>query len=223
MKMKLKVMSVLLLFGVFALFILSSCVDMPSEAVTPPPALSYYRFIHAAVGVGSVSLSVDGSSIGSLDFKGNTSYGEYTSGTRTVVFSTGDTVLAPMSTDYRGTFCILLEDGFVTFFKANEMRVFDAATAEKGKLRIVHLSSDAPAVDIKAEGPETLEWTGIEYRKVASYKDATPGQYTVSVTPTGATDAVLTFPVTVGTERSSAFILGSVAGGTLSAIALKDN
>jgi hypothetical protein len=210
---------------VFTLFLiaLSSCVDMPTKAVTPPPALSYYRFIHAAAGVGSVALSVDGKSIGTLDFKANTSYTQYVSGTKTVVLSTGDTLIMSMATDYRGSICILLEGGVPTFLRANEMRVFDPMTAEKGKLRAIHLSADAPAVDIKATGPDVIEWTGVTYKKIGAYKDATPGQYTVTVTPAGATEAVLTFTVTVGTERSTAFIVGSVAGGTLSAVALKDN
>ncbi len=223
MKMKLKVMSVLLLFGVFALFILSSCVDMPTKGPTPPAALSYYRFINADAGLGSISLSVDGNAIGTLDFKANTSYGEYNAGTRRVVFSTGDTLYAPMSTDYRGTFCIVKEGSDITLFKANEMRVFDPMTGEKGKLRMVHVSPDAPAVDIQAMGPDTLDWHGIGYKSVGGYQDATPGEYAVSVTPVDSDSPVLTFNVTVGTERSSAFIVGSVAGATLSAVALKDN
>lgn len=223
MKMKLKVMSVLLLFAVFSLFILSSCVDMPTKAVTPPAALSYYRFLHAAAGVGAVSLSVDGKSLGTLDFKATTAYAEYPAGKKEVILSTGDTLIMSMSTDYRGTMCILLDDGVPTFLRANEMRVFDAMTAEKGKLRAIHLSADAPEVDIKATGPDVLEWTGVSYKDIGAYKDATPGDYVVTVTPTGATDPVLTFNVTVGTERSTAFVVGSVAGGTLSAVALKDN
>lgn len=223
MKMKLKVIGALLLFGVFSLLILSSCVDMPTNAVPPPPALSYYRFIHAAAGVGNVSLSVDGKSIGALDFKGSTPYAEYAAGRKTVVLSTGDTLIMSMSTDYRGTMCILLEGGVPTFMRANEMRVFDPVTAEKGKLRVIHLSADAPAVNITATGADVLNWTDVTYKQIGAYKDVTPGQYTITVTPVGATEAVLTFTATLGTERSTAFVVGSVAGGTLSAIALKDN
>jgi hypothetical protein len=166
---------------------------------------------------------VDGKSIGTLDFKANTSYAEYVSGTKTVVLSTGDTLLMSMATDYRGSMCILMEAGVPTFFRANEMRVFDPVTGEKGKLRPIHLSADAPAVNIKATGPDVLEWTGVAYKKIGAYQDATPGDYTVTVTAAGATDPVLTFTVTVGTERSTAFIVGSATGGTLSAVALKDN
>lgn len=225
MKMKSKYQKAFLLLGVFTLFLVlfSSCVDMPTKAVTPPPALSYYRFIHAAAGVGSVSVSVDGKAIGALDFKGNTSYAEYASGTKRVVLSTGDTLIMSMATDYRGTMCILREGNATTFIRANEMRVFDPMTAENGKLRVIHLSADAPAVDIKATGPDTLEWTGVQFKGIGRYLDAIPGQYTVTVTPVGATEAALTFNVTVGKERSTAFVVGSVAGGTLSAVALKDN
>lgn len=223
--MRFKHTKAFMLFGVLMLFLIvsSSCVDMPTSAVTPPPALSYYRFIHAAAGVGNVALSVDGKSIGSLDFKSATSYAEYVAGTKNVSLSTGDNLIMSMSTDYRGTICILLEGGVPTFLRANEMRVFDPVTGDKGKFRPIHLSADAPSVDIKATGPEELAWTGVTYKKIGAYKDATPGDYTVTVTPTGGTDAVLTFTATVGKERSTAFIVGSVSGGTLSAVALKDN
>lgn len=223
--MRFKHKKAFMLFGVLILFLLvsSSCVDMPTDAVTPPPALSYYRFIHAAAGVGNVALSVDGKSIGSLDFKSATSYAEYVSGTKNVALSTGETLIMSMSTDYRGTICILREGGVPTFIRANEMRVFDPMTGEKGKLRPIHLSADAPAVNIKATGPEVLEWTNVSFKNIGAYKDATTGDYTVTVTPAGATAAVLTFTVSVGKERSTAFIVGSVSGGTLSAVALKDN
>lgn len=223
MKMRLKLMSVFLLLGVCSLFILSSCVDVPTKGPTPPAALSYYRFINADAGLGSISLTVDGNAIGTLDFKANTSYGEYNAGTRMVVFSTGDTLYAPMSTDYRGTFCIIKEGSDITLFKTNEMRVFDPMTGEKGKLRMVHVSPDAPAVDIQAMGPDTLDWHGVGYKSVGGYQDATPGEYAVSVTPVDSVNAVLNFTVTVGNERSTGFIMGSVANATLSAAALKDN
>jgi hypothetical protein len=221
MKMKLKVMSVLLLLGVSSLFLFSSCVDVPTNAVTPPPALSYYRFLNAAAGAGSLTLSVDGSSIGSLDFKGNTSYTEYPAGTKNVVLSTGDTLVMSMATDYQGTMCILKEGAAFTFLRANELRVFDPVTAEKGKLRVIQLSADAPTLDVTATGPDELDFTGLTYKKISGYLDATPGSY--NVLATAGDDTLLNFPVTVGTERSTVFIVGSVAGATLGQVALKDN
>lgn len=222
MKMRLRLMSVSLLLGVLSIFILSSCVDMPTKAVTPPTPYCYYRFLHVAEGVGSVSVILDKQPFGTLDYKGVTPYAEYLAGKKQLIFSTGDTLIMSMSTDYRGTMCIIKEGGKLSFVRANELRVFDPLTGEKGKLRFVHLSPDAPEVDIKATGPEELQWTGLKYKGIGRYLAATPGQYAVTVTPKGGTTPALTFDVTVGNEPSTVYIIGSVAGGTLSALTLKD-
>jgi hypothetical protein len=225
MKMKLKHKKAFLLLGVFTLFLiaLSSCVDMPTKGVTPPPLVSTYRFINAAPDLANVGIAVEGTSVGTIDFKANTSYAQYESGTKNVALSNGESLIISMATDYQGTICLLPQEaGVRAFLRANEMRVFDPAdTGAKGKLRVIHLA-DAPEVDITATSSDTtVSWAGVEYKNIGAYRSVHPGNYTVTVAAAGAT--VLTFQVTVGSERNSAFIMGSAAGGTLSAVGLKDN
>lgn len=231
MNMKTKQRSTFLLLGAFTLLVamLSGCVDVPTEGPTPPALKAEYRFIHAAVDAGEVGLSVDGKAVGNVSFKGVAPHAEYTSGTKEVALSNGENLLVSMSTDYRGTFVLLGKvDGERTFLKLQERRMFDSPTivdtVAVGAIRPVHCSPDAPAVDITVEGPGgSWTYSGVAYRGIGRYQKVAPGDYTVTVKPAGGADAVLTATVTVGTERNTVIVMGSVAGGTLTALAVKDN
>lgn len=60
-------------------------------------------------------------------------------------------------------------------------------------VRFVHLSPNAPAVDIKlADGTEVF--TDVEFKDMTGYVCVPPGTYTFTVTPTGTDDVVLTVP-----------------------------
>ena len=230
MNMKTKQKNIYLLIGAFLLLValLSSCVDVPSTGPTPPPLKAEYRFIHGAPDMGDVSMTVDGAAAGNLTFKGVLPYAEYTSGTKTVKLSNGETVLLSMSTDYRGTFVLLNKvEGERTFLKIQERRVFDSPVRKDSlTVRAVNCSPDAGAVDINIEGTAgNAKWTGLAYKSLGAYKKMLPGSYTMTVKPAGGTDVLATTTVTVGavTERNSVYLLGSKAGGNLSALGVKDN
>ena len=93
-------------------------------------------------------------------------------------------------------------------------------------MRAVNCSPDAGAVDINIEGTAgNAKWTGLAYKSLGAYKKMLPGSYTMTVKPAGGTDVLTTTTVTVGavTERNSVYLLGSKAGGNLSALGVKDN
>jgi len=229
MNMKTKQRSTFLLLGAFMLLValLSGCVDVPTSGPTPPALKAEYRFIHAASDLGEVGVSVDGKSVGTFNFRQGIDHQEYTSGTKEVALSDGETLLVSMSTDYRGTFVILgKEAGERTFLKLQERRMFDNPTVADtvGAIRPVHCSPDAPSVDITIAGPGgSFTWSGVAYRRIGAYQRVTPGDYTVTVKPAGGTDAVLTSTVTVGKQRNTVLVVGTVAGGTLSALPIQDN
>ena len=69
------------------------------------------------------------------------------------------------------------------------------AAPDMGKacVRFVHLSPNAPAVDIKlADGTEVF--TDVEFKEMTGYVCVPPGTYTFNVSPTGTNDVVLTVP-----------------------------
>jgi hypothetical protein len=230
MNMKTKQKYIYLLIGAFLLLValLSSCVDVPATGPTPPALKAEYRFIHAATDMGDVAVTVDGAAAGSLAFKGVLPHAEYTSGTKTVKLSNGETVLLSMSTDYRGTFLLLDKAaGERAFLKIQERRVFDSPQNKDSlTVRVMNCSADVGAVDVTLEGTTgTASWTGLAYRAVGAYKKMPVGSYTMTVKAAGGTDALATTSVAVGavTERNSVVLLGSKAGGTLSLLGVKDN
>jgi len=60
-------------------------------------------------------------------------------------------------------------------------------------VRFVHLSPDAPAVDIQL-GDGTIAFNDVSYKGISNYICLPPDTYTFKVVPTGSNDIVLTVP-----------------------------
>jgi len=85
----------------------------------------------------------------------------------------------------------------------------EAPSGDQARLRAVHLSPDAPAVDVAADGDVLVE--GLEFGNASDYLDVPAGSYTLEIRPAGADQAVGTFDVTLeGGVVVSAFAVGLV-------------
>ncbi|WP_433627080.1 DUF4397 domain-containing protein [Halomicrococcus sp. NG-SE-24] len=83
----------------------------------------------------------------------------------------------------------------------------EAPSADQVRLRAVHLSPDAPAVDVAADGNVLLE--GLEFGNASDYVDVPAGSYSIEVRPAGTEEAVATFDATLdGGTVVSAFAVG---------------
>ncbi|QSQ11633.1 DUF4397 domain-containing protein [Myxococcus landrumensis] len=86
----------------------------------------------------------------------------------------------------------------------------------KARLRIIHASPDAPAVDIYAEGQSTPLFSHVKYGDTTSYASVPTGTYNVQVRAAGAaatsTPVYSTGPLTLGEGHT----LSAVAAGLLS-------
>lgn len=82
-------------------------------------------------------------------------------------------------------------------------------------VRVVHASSDAPAVDILANG--NLVFQGIKYKGFTEYTPVPPATYDFSVNVSGTTTTVLRSGPTMlrGGSAYTFFAFGKVNGGTL--------
>ncbi|MBN1443301.1 MAG: DUF4397 domain-containing protein [Planctomycetes bacterium] len=90
------------------------------------------------------------------------------------------------------------------------------ATLEAGtRLRVAHLSPDAPAVDIWVDGAVAL--SGVEFGAVSGYLSLAAGTYRVQVTPAGAdSPVVIDADITLENGRSyTVAATGSLAAGDL--------
>lgn len=93
---------------------------------------------------------------------------------------------------------------------------------QNAQLRIVHAASDAPAVDIYAEGNATPLFTNVKYGDTTAYGSIPEGTYNVQIRPTGASPSSApvysTGPLTLAANAK----VSAVAAGLLSSTATAD-
>ncbi|NTX55931.1 DUF4397 domain-containing protein [Myxococcus sp. CA039A] len=91
----------------------------------------------------------------------------------------------------------------------------DQTPSNQAKLRVIHASSDAPAVDIYAEGQSTPLFTNVKYGDATAYATVPAGTYNVQVRAAGAlassTPVYSTGPLVLGTGHT----VSAVAAGLL--------
>jgi hypothetical protein len=63
----------------------------------------------------------------------------------------------------------------------------------KARVRLVHLSPTAPAVDLALPN-QTILFANVNYKEVTNYKSFNPGRYTLQVNIAGTTQIVLNIP-----------------------------
>lgn len=95
--------------------------------------------------------------------------------------------------------------------------------AGQAKVRFVHASPDAPAVDIAVtDGP--VLFANVSFRGFKGYAQVPGGAYNLEARPAGTTTAALKVPDVVlgGAGSYTIFAIGSLGKGSLSALALRD-
>ncbi|HMQ29134.1 MAG TPA: DUF4397 domain-containing protein [Chloroflexaceae bacterium] len=70
-----------------------------------------------------------------------------------------------------------------------------APASGNAKIRVYHFSPDAPAVDVKLAGGDTLI-SGLAFPQASDYLEVPAGSYDLQVTPAGASDVVIDLPGT---------------------------
>jgi len=77
--------------------------------------------------------------------------------------------------------------GILVLFTALTFSTF--AQAEQARVRVVHASPDAPAVDVWVNGGKAFE--NAPFKGITNYAALDTGTYNVQVVPTGATEPVV--------------------------------
>lgn len=86
-----------------------------------------------------------------------------------------------------------------------------AAAAADGRVRIVHASPDAPAVDIYVNGAKVLE--SLPFREYSEYLPLPAGSYAVDIKVTNTNTTVRTVQIAVAAEKDYSAIAVGYAGG----------
>lgn len=90
---------------------------------------------------------------------------------------------------------------------------FASAQATNARIRVVHASPDAPAVDITVNGGKVLE--NLPFREYSEYLSVPAGAYTFGINVTGTSTTVATLPATLAAGKDyTAIAVGYALGGT---------
>lgn len=90
---------------------------------------------------------------------------------------------------------------------------FASAQATNARIRVVHASPDAPAVDITVNGAKVLE--NLPFREYSEYLSVPAGAYSFGINVTGTSTTVATLPATLAAGKDyTAIAVGYALGGT---------
>ena len=184
-------------FTPLTLLVLAGCGSDSSNPVAPAPQARVMA-VHASPDAPAVDLLVDGVVAGSgLAFPNNTGYLSVASGTRNVkvnVAGTTTTVIDANLPVAGGINYSVFATGPVASLQP--LVLTDDLTAPasgKAHIRFVHLSPDAPAVDVAVTGGPVV-FADQSFRDFTAFTPVDAGTYDLEVRPTGTTTVALALP-----------------------------
>lgn len=175
-----------------------------SNMMAPQPVASNIRVIHTSYDAPAVDVSVDDAvAISNLNYGQSSGYAELNPGIHNIKV----TPASQMSPIVIEANLDLMEDTDYTVFAVDQLSMIDAVVAvddripssNMAKIRFLHGSPDAPAVDIKLDNGNGLAvFENAAFGSIGDYVEVAGGSYTFAVTATGTTSEVVIFePITV--------------------------
>ena len=196
------------------------------------PTSAQVRVLHGSPDAPAIDVVVNGVRVfGNLPFGSNSPYLNVPVGTNNIrIVAAGspeDAAVLEADLDLEGGSRTTIVAS--NALEAIEANVFDDATNTKGKraqLRIAHLSADAPAVDIAADGskPKDALLKGVAYQDASGYLPLKAGEYDLDVRTPGKKGVIADLaPVSVAAGTNySAYAIGSPADGSFQVVILVD-
>ena len=213
----------LFVFIFFSSITLVSCSD-DEEIVTPPVAKSKVLVTHASPDAPGVDLLVDNVVAGTnLVFPNSTGYLEVNSGTRNIKVNVTGTSTTALEANLN-----LAQDKNYSVFAVNNVATIEALVLEdnltspasgKAHIRFIHLSPDAPAVDITLTNG-TVVFGDYIFKEASAFTPLDAGTYNLQVRLAGTSTVVLDLPgiaLTTG-KIYTVFAKGLVAGSGTQAL-----
>jgi len=187
-------------------FLFAGCSDDDDDGTNGPVEQDQaaVRVIHASYDAPDVDISVDDVvAITDLAYMATSGYAMLDAGTRNVkVTPAGETTPVVINADLT-----LEKDKSYTVIAVDQLASIDAVIAEdmrtpnasKAKVRFLHASPDAPAVDIKLNsGSGPAVFSGQAFKSITDYAEVDQATYTFVVTAAGDTNEVFVLePVTL--------------------------
>ena len=143
-----------------AMLSVSACKDDENTVVTPPTPKSKISVVHASPNAPRVDILLDNGFVDTLSFPRSTPYLEVNAGSRNVkVRVTGTTIVpidANITFDSGKNYSIFAIDSLSRISALLTVDDLTTPAAGKAHVRFIHLSPDAPAVKVIANGSVTL-------------------------------------------------------------------
>jgi hypothetical protein len=168
-----------------------------------PAAVSYVRILHASPDAPPVDIYVNGNMIAqNLPYKQFTGYMTVNPGRYNIqVFPTGQTmnpvvnvnVAVPPGSAYTVAAVGRVADIGLLPIPEKYLPVMPMHAANNANVRFIHLSPNAPAVDIMLPNG-TILFQNVAFKTYTDYISVQPGEYTLLVKPNGSNQTVLTVP-----------------------------
>ncbi len=216
----------------------STAAVLAAAAVLPTSVLAQdemdealVRILHGA-DAPNVDIYVDGAAaVTDLAFGANTGYVSLPGGEYLIQVTAAGAALAPENVVLEAT--VPFEAGSMTTVVATgnlddgvgAQLVADtpAPAADMTQIKVGHMSWDAPAVDIAADGGDVIV-PGLEFPNVTDYLSVPGGAYDLEVRVAGTTDVALDIDELelLNGVAYSAYAIGSIANGSLTVVPLVD-
>lgn len=190
---------------------------------------AFVRFAHLVPDAPAVDIVSGGNKVFEAQaFKDVTYYAEVPAGSLTLtVQTTGQNPAKVADVAIRvqaGKFYTVMALGTLSTLKARLVEDRIAPAEGVAKVRIVHASPDAPAVDVAFKGGPVL-FRNLAFNQLSGYGIVPAGIYNLEVRPTGTTNVALPLEG-VGFEGGkvyTVFAVGLLAGETLGVVVVEDS
>jgi hypothetical protein len=218
MKNKLSILATAFLFVSLSLF--SSCKD-DEETKIVPLTQANVLVVHASPNAPGVDLLVDGTKQNSaaLAFPSNTGYLKVESGTRNIkvnVTGTNTTVIEanlPLTTDM--SYSVFAVDSVSKISAVVLNDDLTAPAAGKAHVRFVHLSPNAPAVDIAVASSGAVVFGNKAFKESTAFTPLDAGTYNLDVRVAGTKTVALVLPaITLEAGKIYTVFAKGFLGGT---------
>jgi hypothetical protein len=189
----------LLMLGLSTVLTFSSCKDDDDDSTPAPIGSGNLMVIHASPDAPAVDLLLDGTKINTADvvYTDNTAYFSVTSGTRTLKVNVAGTA----TTALQASLPIVKNKNYSVFAidsvsKISGLFIEDDLTAPaagKAHVRFIHLSPDAPAVDVAVTGGPVV-FGNKSFKEFTNFTPLDAMTYNLEVRLAGTSTVVLPLP-----------------------------
>jgi hypothetical protein len=184
---------------ILSLTVFSGCSDDDEETPAPTPATARVMAVHASPDAPGVDVLVDNVKANAtpLTYPNNTSYLTVNAGTRNVkvnVAGTSTTVInADLPVAANAVYSVFATDSVVSLTPIVLLDTLTTPAAGNAHVRFIHLSPNAPAVDVAVAGGAVL-FANRSFQQYTSFTPVPAGTYNLEVRLAGTSTVVLPLP-----------------------------